>query len=95
MNENNNTMNNIPSQGGIQPGAQPGMMPPPMVGQGTYGPMPYTSYVRPVKEPTVFTKPEKIFALITVVLAFLFIQFAIWNVTGYFTTLFYIIMLTL
>ena len=94
MNENNNTTNNIPSQGGIQPGAQPGMMPPPMVGQGTYGPMPYTSYVKPVKEPTVFTKPEKIFALITVVLAFLFIQFAIWNVTGYFTTLFYIIMLT-
>ena len=95
MNENNNMMNNTPPQGAVPP-PQNGVP----YGQAAYGPMPYNpyyqspSYVKPIKEPIVFSKKEKIFAVAAAVLAYLFIQFVLWNITGYFTTAFYFLILS-
>lgn len=95
MDENNNMMNNIPPRGAVPP-PQNGMP----YGQGTYGPMPYdpynryTSYVKPIKEPLVFKPHEKRYSLFIAALAYLFVQFVLWNVTGYFTTAFYFILLS-
>lgn len=46
------------------------------------------------KQETIFSKSEKIMSLLSIVFSFLFVHFAIWNTSGFFTTLLYIAIIT-
>lgn len=84
MNENQNN----PMEG--QPISQPNFQSYGMPSQG----MIYPQQVRPLKEKTVFTRPEKVLAFASAGLAFLFVHFVLWHTSGFFTTLFYAALFT-
>ena len=44
------------------------------------------------KESVVFSRPEKLFAFAAAGLSFLFVHFVLWNTSGFFTTLFYMLL---
>lgn len=49
-------------------------------------------FIAPPKEATVFTRAEKIFAVAAAGLSFMFVHFVLWNTSGFFTTLFYMLL---
>lgn len=53
-----------------------------------------TEYVSPIKKEIDFTKAERIMAFVAAVLAFFFVHLVLWNVQGFFTTAFYIAVIT-
>ncbi len=44
------------------------------------------------RESVVFSRPEKLFAFAAAGLSFLFVHFVLWNTSGFFTTLFYMLL---
>ncbi|MBR6337299.1 MAG: DUF4173 domain-containing protein [Ruminococcus sp.] len=62
-------------------------------GQVMYAPGYAQGNIR-TKEPTVFSRHEKIFAVAAAALSFLFVHFVLWNTSGFFTTLFYMMLFT-
>ena len=56
--------------------------------------IPFPEYVQPIKKEINFSGAERIMAFVTAVLAFFFVHLVLWNISGFFTTLFYIAVIT-
>lgn len=55
---------------------------------------PFPEYVMPLKKETAFTRGEQVMAFAAIVLAFFFVHLVLWNISGFFTTLLYIAIIT-
>ncbi|WP_051588804.1 DUF4173 domain-containing protein [Ruminococcus sp. NK3A76] len=92
-NNGQNTQPENQANANVQQGQYSNLIPGYNYGQAVYA-AGNAQYTAKPQEQVVFSRPEKIFAFASAGLSFMFVHFVLWNTSGFFTTMFYMMLFT-